>query len=397
MGDQRQLGQPTQGAHPAQSGPSVLDYRLGDVAAVEPEHGVFFGTTHRMHPAVNAPLSRHVYAGRLETAEVTASRVLLPVGDGSALDREAGIVFLPVEREGNVQASEQEVDAIVAAVKALTRRQLVCTDGSHRAVALADMLFVAPCNAQVARLKQALGSAARVGSVDRFHGAGSLSDDFEPWIVKFANSLDGPDAGAVEYVYAEMAKRAGLVVMDKHLFPARQGAGYFATKRFDRENGGRLHMHTACGLLHSDFRTPSLDYQDLIELTSQLTRDVRETEKMFRLAVFNVLAHNCDDHAKNFSFLMNETGEWTLSPAYDLTFSSGPGGEQSRMVVGEGKAPSPDNLLALGEVAGLHKSSVDQILDQSRAALADWAALAKEHDVKSSNIRLIGDRIGSNL
>lgn len=170
MGDQRQLGQPTQGTHPAESGSSVLDYRLGDVAAVDPEHGVFLSTTHRMHPAVNAPLSRHVYAGRLQTAKVTASRVLIPIGNGSALDREAGIAYLSVEHEGNLQASEQEVDAIVAAVTELTQRQLVQEDGSNRVVTLKDMMFVAPYNAQVARLKQALGPAARVGSVDRFQG-----------------------------------------------------------------------------------------------------------------------------------------------------------------------------------------------------------------------------------
>ena len=136
-----------------------------------------------------------------------------------------------------------------------------------------------------------------------------------------------------------MATRSGIAIPETHLFPAKKSAGYFATKRFDRDCPKSLHMHTVCGLLHSDFRSPSLDYQDLIELTTLLTRDVRETEKMFRLAVFNVLAHNRDDHSKNFSFLMNEVGEWQLSPAYDLTFSSGPGGEQSTMVIGEGKTP----------------------------------------------------------
>jgi serine/threonine-protein kinase HipA len=82
-------------------------------------------------------------------------------------------------------------------------------------------------------------------------------------------------------------------------------------------------MHTVSGLLHSDFRTPSLDYEDLLNLTGVITKDIREVEKMYRLAVFNVLSHNRDDHAKNFSFLMDNHGEWKLAPAYDLTFSSG--------------------------------------------------------------------------
>ena len=220
---------------------------------------------------------------------------------------------------------------------------------------------------------------------------------FEPWLVKSANTTDGTDAGAIEFVYAEMARRAGLDVMETKLFPpkngAKNGAGYFATKRFDRDGDKRFHMHTACGLLHSDFRTPSLDYQDLIALTTLLTRDVRETEKMFRLAVFNVFAQNRDDHSKNFSYLMNEDGDWSLSPAYDLTFSSGPGGEQSTMVMGEGKAPNIEHLRALGQNADIKEQTVNEIIDQTRSALADWNALAKEHGVTPGNVRLIADRM----
>ena len=114
---------------------------------------------------------------------------------------------------------------------------------------------------------------------------------------------------------------------------------------------------------------------------------------MFRLAVFNVLTHNRDDHSKNFSFLMNQVGEWRLSPAYDLTFSSGPGGEQSTMVMGEGKSPGLSHLRALGEVAGVRKAQVEGIIDQTRATLADWASLAKEYGVNASNIRLIAGRM----
>ncbi|MEL7049442.1 MAG: HipA domain-containing protein, partial [Pseudomonadota bacterium] len=224
------------------------------------------------------------------------------------------------------------------------------------------------------------------------HGAGAFGENYEPWLVKFANSQDGADAGAIEFAYAEMARRAGIDTPETHLFPAAKGAGYFATKRFDRKGSKRVHMHTACGLLHSDFRTPSLDYQDLIELTTLLTRDVREVENMFRLAAFNVLAHNRDDHSKNFSFLMNEAGEWRLSPAYDLTFSSGPGGEHSTMVMGEGKSPGRSQLRALGEVAGIRKSQVEAIIDQTRTALSDWPSLAKEFGVRMSNTRLIAGR-----
>lgn len=221
------------------------------------------------------------------------------------------------------------------------------------------------------------------------HGVPKLPKGYEPWLVKFANTQDGIDAGAIEYVYALMARDAGVHMPDTHLFPAKRGAGYFAVKRFDRGGNKRLHMHTAGGLLHSNFRLPSLDYEDLIALTGRLTRDVREVEKMFRLAVFNVLSHNRDDHAKNFSFLMDEKGEWKLSPAYDLTFSSGVRGEQSTMVMGEGKTPGVEHLAKLGAEALLPKAKAKEIIEQTKSALSGWRKLAKEYEVSRANISLI--------
>jgi len=226
-----------------------------------------------------------------------------------------------------------------------------------------------------------------------FHGKESLVAGYEPWLVKFSNTEDGIDAGAIEYVYALMAKQSGIVMPEVHLFPAHEGPGYFAAKRFDRDGSTRSHMHTASGLLHADFRFPSLDYQDLLNLTSMLTRDIREAEKMYRLAVFNVLAHNRDDHAKNFSFLMDAHGKWTLSPAYDLTFSSGPGGEQSTMVMGEGRHPDVDNLVKLGIDAKLSKHQIASIIDQTRSSLSAWSHLAKQHGVSNENISHITKQI----
>ncbi len=225
------------------------------------------------------------------------------------------------------------------------------------------------------------------------HGVNDLPKDYTPWMVKFPNSQDGLDAGAIEYVYALMAKEAGITIPNFHLFPAQKGAGYFAIQRFDRDGNKRYHMHTACGLLHSDFRTPSLDYEDLLALTGMLTRDAREAGKIYQLAVFNVLAHNRDDHAKNFSFLMNPNGKWTLSPAYDLTFSSGPRGEQSTMVMGEGRNPRVEHLLKLAKEANIEKDRATEIIEATRSSLAQWPALAKQYGVRDVNIKLIGEKI----
>jgi serine/threonine-protein kinase HipA len=230
------------------------------------------------------------------------------------------------------------------------------------------------------------------------HGAHDLPPGYAPWMVKFAHTHDGSDAGAIEYIYALMAKDAGIDMPDIHLFPAKQGSGYFAVRRFDRDGKQRLHMHTAGGLLHSDFRTPSLDYEDLVALTGRLTRDMREVEKMVQRAVFNVLSHNQDDHAKNFSFLMDPTGAWKLSPAYDLTFSAGPNGEQSTMVMGagvmgEGVGLATEQLLKLGAAANLSPKPIREMIERTQAALAKWQGLAKEHGIAADTIALISRRM----
>ena len=225
------------------------------------------------------------------------------------------------------------------------------------------------------------------------HGVHDLPEDYTPWMVKFPNSQDGIDAGAIEYVYALMAKEAGIAMPDVHLFPAQRGAGYFAIKRFDRDGDKRYHMHTACGLLHSDFRTPSLDYEDLIALTGMLTRDVREVEKLYQLAVFNVLTHNRDDHSKNFSYLMDSQGGWKLSPAYDLTFSSGPRGEQSTMVMGEGRNPNTSHLLKLADEAKIKKDRAAEIIEATKSSLSKWPTLAKQYGVSDANIKLVQKKV----
>lgn len=309
----------------------------------------------------------------------------------SPLDRlvhvgRTGMGALVYEPEIEAQGAQAAIDLDVLAAQALDVLE-------GEADEVLEQLLALNGSSAGARPKAMIGYAPDKDAI--VHGALALPSGFEHWLVKFANSQDGADAGAIEYVYALMAKAAGVEMTDTHLFPARRGAGYFATRRYDRERETRLHAHTASGLLHSDFRVPALDYQDLLALSSLLTRDIRETEKMFRLAVFNVLAHNRDDHAKNFTFLMDDKGEWRVSPAYDLTFSTGPRGEQSMMVMGEGKNPGEEHLQKLGADAGLAKARVHDIIEATRAALSEWRSLAKAHGVSAAAIRLIAGRIAA--
>jgi len=176
------------------------------------------------------------------------------------------------------------------------------------------------------------------------HGVGDLADGYEHWLIKFSSRNDMPDCGAVEYAYSLMAKKAGIDIPETFLFPAAEGAGYFGVRRFDRRGNTRVHVHTVSGLLHADHRMPSLDYEAILKTALALTKSVPEAEALFRLAAFNVFAYNRDDHAKNFSFLMDTTGAWQAAPAYDLTFSSGPGGEHSTTVLASAAAGGEDRF-----------------------------------------------------
>lgn len=242
-----------------------------------------------------------------------------------------------------------------------------------------------------ARPKVMLGVSANKKKL--IHGQQELPKGYAHWMVKFASSSDAKDIGAIEYAYSLMARAAGLTMMPTHLFPAKKGAGYFGVERFDRSGDKRLHMHTVSGLIHADHRLPSLDYEQIMRATLALTRNVQELEKILRLAAFNVFSHNRDDHAKNFSFLMDDKGSWNVSPAYDLTFSGGPGGEHSTTVMGEGKRPGKEHLLMLAKKVGIAKPLANSIIDEVKEAVQQWPIHAEEAGLTKASKKIIADVI----
>ena len=129
----------------------------------------------------------------------------------------------------------------------------------------------------------------------------------------------------------------------------------------------------------------------MMKATLYLTKDIRQCEIQFRNAVFNILSHNRDDHSKNFSFLMNQQGNGTVSPAYDLTFSSGPAGEHSTMIIGEGKNPTKNHLLKLAGTVGIKHDKALAIIDQVLAAIQKWDAFAAKVGVSAVQTKNIGE------
>ena len=188
------------------------------------------------------------------------------------------------------------------------------------------------------------------------------SIDNEDWIIKFPSSSDPKNIGEKEYQYSLCAKNCGINMTETRLFPSKICSGYFGIKRFDRKNGKKVHMVSASGLLETSHRFPNLDYNTLMKLTLELTRNYQDIEQLIRLMCFNVFAHNRDDHSKNFSFLFDDTKkEWHLSPAYDLTYSFSFNGEHATTINGEGKNPTLDDILAVAKNIGLKEKLAQDI------------------------------------
>ena len=215
------------------------------------------------------------------------------------------------------------------------------------------------------------------------HGSQKLMDGFEHYIIKFPNSNDGLNIGKIEYIYSLMAKKANIEIPNTKLLKGKKSS-YFAIKRFDRIKDNRVHIHSVAGLIHSDFRIPSLDYDDLLTLCFHITKDINEVKKLFKLAVFNLFTYNRDDHAKNFSFMLDEKNSWKLTPAYDLTFSYGVGAEHSTTYMGEGKNPTVNHLEKLALKHGIKEFKL--VIDEVKSSISEFERFAKEVELPKEEI-----------
>ncbi len=206
--------------------------------------------------------------------------------------------------------------------------------------------------------------------------------DGEDWIIKFPASIDKKNIGETEYIYSLCAKKCGIEMPETRLFESKQCAGYFGVKRFDRyrkEDGsiGRIHMISVSALLETSHRIPNLDYNNLMALTLELTKDYSEVEKVFRLMCFNVFAHNRDDHSKNFSFLYDQKEDkWHVSPAYDLTYSNSLGGEHATMINGNGKDPKKSDLLAVADKISISRSKAKDIIESVESTVFEMITIS---------------------
>ncbi|ACN15612.1 putative capsule biosynthesis protein HipA [Desulforapulum autotrophicum HRM2] len=228
-------------------------------------------------------------------------------------------------------------------------------------------------------------------------GADDLPEGYEHWLIKFPSPKDTKDSGRVEMAYSLMARSAGIQMPTTRLFEVESGDAFFGIKRFDRKGNRRFHVHSLGGVLHSNFRIPECDYSIFLRVVSDLTKNQTEVERGFRQMVFNIMSHNRDDHVKNFAFMLNANNEWTLTPAYDLIYSGGPGGEHTMSVQGEGRNPGLEQVKQIGTGIGFKDFKVRNIIEEVAEAIQSWERFAGTTGVSKKSMTLIQKKLSENI
>lgn len=217
--------------------------------------------------------------------------------------------------------------------------------------------------------------------------AGEVPESHEAWLVKFDLSHDGT-AGPMEEAFARMARSAGIDIPETRLLSTSHETGprrHFAVRRFDRIGRERVHHHTLAGLCQAG--GGDLDYTTFLRVTRRLTRADPEVQRAFRRAAFNVLASNRDDHGKNHGFLYRNR-QWSLAPAYDLTFVSPEQlPERGMAIVGERRLAGIGQLRRLAAAEDLGLKEADGVIEEVRSALGRWLEFAAEAGVPDSRAR----------
>ena len=217
---------------------------------------------------------------------------------------------------------------------------------------------------------------------------------FEYWLMKFDGvsgnkdkELEDPRGyGAIEYAYYRMAVDAGITMSPCRMFE-ENGRRHFMTKRFDRlEGGGKLHMQSLCGMAHYDFnQAGAYGYEQALQVIRRLGLPMAAVEEQFRRMVFNIVARNQDDHVKNIAFLMDRSGNWSLSPAFDMTYSYQPGGKwtSSHQMTMNGRQNgfTLEDFKACAKSASMKRGRAETIIAEVRNVVARWQDYADESSV----------------
>ena len=317
--------------------------------------------------------------------------------------------FEPAHRRGTGERRLEVAQLVELANRVLDERANLAgrLDGRNDAVALEDILGVGT-SAGGARAKAVLAWNPSTGEFRS--GQLEAGKGFEHWLLKFdgvSNNRDrelaDPEGfGRIEFAYASMARAAGISMSECRLHH-EGGRSHFMTRRFDRDDAGRkIHMESLGAIRHFDFNDPSAySYEQAVMTIRDLGLGMPAVEEQFRRALFNVITRNQDDHVKNISFLMDRSGQWTLSPAYDLTYAFNPRGTWTRdhqmSLAGRRNGFERDDILRFATSVGVRKRKALEILDEVSASVRDWRKYAEAAEVSSGDAARIENAFRSNL
>ena len=240
-------------------------------------------------------------------------------------------------------------------------------------------------------------------------GQMQLGPGYDYWLMKFDNVSkngdygleDKPEYTLIEYAYYLMARSCGITMNECRIYNS-EGDHHFMTKRFDRENGRKLHMQSLGALAHISYREPgACGYELAAMYMKEIGISYKEIEQFYRRMVFNCLAVNQDDHVKNISFIMDRTGKWILSPAYDITFSYNPSNKWLRAhqmtVNGKTTEIGLSDLLEAGAKMGIKERRCKDIINEIGVSVSGFAAFAEQAGINEKTFAFINSVLDANM
>jgi serine/threonine-protein kinase HipA len=334
----------------------------------------------------NALIDRYMASRGLAKSQITAMDRLAYMAKRSM----GALEFKPTRGPKTEKSVALEMGDLVAEARKAVRGTL--KDDEQSQAALRSIIDVGT-SAGGARAKAVIAWNERTQEIRS--GQVEVTEGFEHWLLKFdgiGNDRElgsSQDYGRIEYAYYRMAREAGIQISESRLLE-ENGRAHFMTKRFDRSQGNvKNHVQSLCALSSLDYKKKSTHgYEQFFMAIEELGLGHGASVEAFRRMTFNVMGRNCDDHTKNFSFLLRQGSSWELAPAYDLTFAHNPKGEWTNQhlmsVNGKFKDFKRADLRAVADRFGVGEARA--VIEQVREAILKWPTFAKKAGVAKSEI-----------
>jgi serine/threonine-protein kinase HipA len=299
--------------------------------------------------------------------------------------------FEPIRPDILNQSEQIHVEELVHVAGLLLsgKTAFVTNMSKHEEKAMYDVLKIGT-SAGGARAKALVAFNEETGEIRS--GQTFVPEGYEHWLLKFDGVSDAQFGatfgyGRVEMAYYLMAQSAGLTMMESRLLE-ENGRAHFMTKRFDRNpQNEKIHVQTFCAMRHFDFNEVNVfSYEELFMTMRMLGLSYPEAQEMFRRMVFNVMSRNCDDHTKNFAFMMDQSGNWSLAPAYDVCHAYRPGSawvsQHALSVNGKRMNITREDLMMVARQMNI--KNAHEIIDQVAASCENWIRFAKDAGVEAA-------------